>query len=106
MAALQTINIKENKKTLAALLRWSTQASKPRIKMLLAILRGVTSTQDLVHETRSNRDTIRNWKSTYTRQGITGLIEETRGRKKSITVEKDKLVLRANRNYCDNNLTN
>jgi transposase len=82
MAILQTITVKETAEELTALLQKSTTSTKPRIKMLLAILNGITSTQDLVLKTKANRDSIRNWKSTYKTQGIKGLLGETRGRKK------------------------
>jgi transposase len=49
--------------------------------MLLAILSGVTSTQELVFKTKSNRDSIRNWKNMYRDKGLKGLVDETRGRK-------------------------
>jgi len=62
--------------------------------MLLAILDGVTSTQDLVSKTKANRDSIRNWKNTYRDEGIEGLIGETRGRKQPGAIgPKEKLQL-------------
>ena len=82
MAILQTITIKETPEELAVLLHKSTAATKPRIKMLLGILSGITSTRDLVLKTKANRDSIRNWKNIYKSEGIKGLLEETRGRKK------------------------
>ena len=81
MAILQTITVKESKEELTSLLSRSSSATKPRIKMLLAIIGGITSTQDLVFKTKANRDSIRNWKNTYREQGLEGLVEETRGRK-------------------------
>ena len=94
MAILQTISVKESKEELTALLRKSTAATKPRIKMLLAILGGVTSTQDLVLKTKANRDSIRNWKNTYRDKGLEGLIGETRGRKRPGAIgPKEKLEL-------------
>jgi transposase len=81
MAILQTITVKETKEDLTALLHKSTAVTKPRIKMLLAILNGFSSTQDLVVKTKANRDSIRNWKNTYRSKGIKGLLGETRGRK-------------------------
>lgn len=72
----------------------STMATKPRIKMLLAILGGITSTQELVIKTKSNRDSIRNWKNTYREHGIEGLLGETRGRKQPGAIgTKEKLQL-------------
>jgi len=94
MAILLTITVKESKEDLMTLLRKSSIATKPRIKMLLAILDGVTSTQDLVSKTKANRDSIRNWKNTYRDEGIEGLIGETRGRKQPGAIgPKEKLQL-------------
>src|SRR5690606_35406918 len=74
--------------------RKSKAATKPRIKMLLAILGGVTSTQDLVIKTRAHRDSIRNWKNSYRDKGLEGLITETRGRKQPGAIgPKEKLEL-------------
>jgi transposase len=94
MAILQTITVKETSDELAVLLTKSTEASKPRIKMLLAILNGITSTQDLALKTKANRDSIRNWKNTYRNQGIKGLLGENRGRKQPGAIgPKEKLQL-------------
>jgi transposase len=81
MAILQKITVKETSEELKLLLQKSTTSAKPRIKMLLAILNGIISTQDLVLKTKSNRDSIRNWKNTYRNEGIEGLLGESRGRK-------------------------
>lgn len=63
--------------------------------MLLAILDGVTSTQELVLKTKSNRDSIRNWKNTYSQEGIKGLLDESRGRKSPGAIgPKEKLQLK------------
>jgi transposase len=94
MAILQTITVKETPEELRLLLQKSTVSTKPRIKMLLAILNGITSTQDLVIKTKANRDSIRNWKNTYRSHGIKGLLDESRGRKKPGAIEpKVKLQL-------------
>ena len=62
--------------------------------MLLSILAGTTSTQELVLKTKANRDSIRNWKNTYRDKGIEGLIGETRGRKQPGAIgPKEKLQL-------------
>jgi transposase len=94
MAILQMITVRESKEELTVLLQKSTPATKPRIKMLLAILSGITSTQELVLKTKSNRDSIRNWKNTYRDEGITGLAGETRGRKSPGAIgNKEKQLL-------------
>ena len=64
--------------------------------MLLAILNGITSTQDLVLKTKSNRDSIPNWKNTYKSQGIKGLLVENRGGKNPGVIGPEvKLQLKA-----------
>lgn len=94
MAILQTIIVKESKEELTSLLSKSTVATKPRLKMLLAIVDGITSTQELVFKTKANRDSIRNWKNTYRDKGIKGLLGETRGRKQPGAIgPKEKLQL-------------
>jgi transposase len=82
MAKLQPITVIETASELSALIRKSTPSVKPRLKMLLAIVNGITSTQELVFKTKSNRDSIRNWKNTYRSQGISGLLKESRGGKR------------------------
>ena len=81
MAILQKITVKETPEELKLLLQKATVSTKPRIKMLLAVLNSITSTQDLVLKTKANRDSIRNWKNIYRSQGIKGLLGENRGRK-------------------------
>lgn len=81
MAILQKITVKETPEELKLLLQKATVSTKPRIKMLLAVLNGITSTQDLVLKTKANRDSIRNWKNIYRSQGIKGLLGENRGGK-------------------------
>jgi transposase len=95
MAILQTISVKETIEELTVLLNKSTVATKPRIKMLLAISNGITSTQALVQKTKVNRDSIRNWKNTYVSEGIKSLLMETRGRKKPGAIKPEvKLQLK------------
>ena len=47
--------------------------------MLLAIVGGITSTNDLAHKTKCNRDSIRKWKNIYRSKGLEGLLAEGRG---------------------------
>ena len=47
--------------------------------MLMAMVNGTTSTQELVFKTKSNRDSIRNWKNSYERGGLQGLLQDKRG---------------------------
>src|SRR5580704_7870402 len=90
MAKLQTIIVKESVAELTRRIGNSTLSIKPRLKMLLAIANGVTSTTELVLKTKSNRDSIRNWKNTYREQGIEGLLTESRGGKRYGTIDKEQ----------------
>ena len=90
MAKLHTIVVKESVAELTKRIGNSTLSIKPRLKMLLAIANGVTATNELVLKTKSNRDSIRNWKNTYREQGIEGLLTESRGGKRYGTINKEQ----------------
>ena len=79
MAKLQIITVTETRESLTKLLGKSTSATKPRIKMLLAIVDGIISTQELVIKTKANRDSIRNWKNSYQAGGLQQLLKDNRG---------------------------
>ena len=79
MPILQTLTVNETSEQLTKLIGSSTSSTKPRLKMLLAIVNGITSTNDLAYKTKSNRDSIRKWKNTYRSKGLAGLLEEGRG---------------------------
>lgn len=82
MAILQSITVKETVEQLTRELAKGSPSTKPRIKMLLAIVNGVTATNELAQKTKANRDSIRNWKNTYRSQGLEGLLNEARGGKR------------------------
>jgi transposase len=86
MAKLQLITVKESPEELTNLLSKSSYAIKPRIKMLLAINQGIISTQDLVNKTKSNRNSILNWKTAYRLNGLQGLLEDSRGGKRPAAI--------------------
>ena len=79
MAILQKLTIAESSEQLIKLISKSTPSTKPRLKMLLSIVNGITSTNDLVLKTKANRDSIRKWKNTYRIKGLDGLLAEGRG---------------------------
>ena len=60
--------------------------------MLLAIVEGIISTSDLVNKTKSNRDSIRNWKNIYRDGGIEGLLREDRGGKRFGALDEQQKV--------------
>lgn len=82
MAILQSIAVTESVEQLTKLLGSSSPSTKPRIKMLLAIVNGITATNELAHKTKANRDSIRNWKNIYRSAGLDGLLKESRGGKR------------------------
>jgi transposase len=94
MAILQQITVKERSEDLSILLKKSADSIKPRIKMLLAIINGTTSTQELSLKTKANRNSIGNWKSIYRQKGIEGLLEDDRGGRRPAAINaKQKLEL-------------
>jgi transposase len=94
MAILQTITINETAEQLTKKLRSCTASARPKLKMLLAIVDGITSTSELADRTKSNRDSIRKWKNVYRSEGIKGLLKEGRGGKRhGILDEVQKLKL-------------
>ena len=86
MAILQQITVTETPDQLNNLLKKSAESIKPRIKMLLAIVNGTTSTQELVLKTKANRNSISNWKNAYLKQGMEGLLKDDRGGKRPAAV--------------------
>lgn len=79
MAILQTITVAESSEQLSKLVGKCTSSTRPRLKMLLAIVDGITSTNELAHKTKCNRDSIRKWKNIYQSKGLEGLLAEGRG---------------------------
>jgi len=79
MAKLHVIAVKETVEELKKLQVKVSPSLKARVKMLISLQDGVTSTQDLVIKTRSNRNSIASWKTIYEEHGINGLLEENRG---------------------------
>jgi transposase len=82
MAKLQIITVKESVAELTKLIGNSSPGIKPRLKMLMAIVNGITSTSELTSKTKSNRESIRQWKNIYAQNGIDGLLKEHRGGKR------------------------
>lgn len=94
MAILQTITVKETVEQLTKMLGSCSVSVKPRIKMLLAIANGITSTNELSHKAKVNRDSIRNWKNIYREYGVEELLKEGRGGKRHGGLEeKQKAIL-------------
>jgi len=79
MAILHKLTVTESSEQLIKLINTSPPSIKPRLKMLFAIVNGITATNDLAHKTKSNRDSIRKWKNIYRNEGLAGLLEDSRG---------------------------
>ncbi len=79
MTILQGIGVTESSEQLSKLLIKSTSSAKPRLKMLLAIVNGITPTNELAQKTKCNRDSIRKWKNIYRSKRLEGLLAEGRG---------------------------
>ena len=94
MAKLQVITVKETAEELKKLQGKVSPSLKIRVKMLIGIQEGITSTQELVIRTKSNRNSIAIWKKTYQEQGINGLLEENRGGTRPAAIqEKQRMQL-------------
>ncbi|MCF8449460.1 MAG: hypothetical protein K9G49_06270 [Taibaiella sp.] len=78
-AILQKITVTESLDELSKLLGKCSVSSKPGINMLLAIVNGIVSTNELAHKTRSNRDSVHKWKNTDRSKGLEGLLAKGRG---------------------------
>jgi transposase len=79
MAVLNVIAVKESIEELQQLFRKATRATRPRLKMLLLIRKGVLSTQVLAAKTGVSMDTIGHYKKRYSTQGLSALLQERRG---------------------------
>ena len=82
MAILHSIIVKETAEELTKLYGNSSSSFKPRIRMLLAIVNGITATNELAHKTKANRNSILNWKNIYRSQGLAGSLNEALGGKR------------------------
>lgn len=76
-----SFTVLESEYHLKSMLQTARLFQKPRIKMLLLLVRGVISTTELAKRTKCNRDSIRNWKKIYLERGIEGLYADERGGK-------------------------
>jgi transposase len=79
MAIRIIITVKETEEELKALLRKASLHQRPRIKMLLNIVKGHSSSSALAAATGANTDSIANWKKKYSSGGIDALLCDARG---------------------------
>jgi len=88
------VNVKENISDLKALFGKAAVHLRPRYKMLLLIAGGQTSSQELAAKTGVSRNSIANWKRSYSEGGIEQLISDKRGGdfKSNISVDDKKKI--------------
>lgn len=79
MAIRLIITVKESKEALKTLLGKASAHQRPRIKMLLKIANGETSSAALAAATGATPDSISNWKKKYQAGGIEALLSDARG---------------------------
>jgi transposase len=79
MAKSVVVNIKESISDLKALYSKAPIHLRPRYKMLLLIVGGQTRSQELAAKTGVSRNTIANWKRSYSEGGIKQLTSDLRG---------------------------
>jgi transposase len=79
MAKSVVVTVKENISDLKGLYGKAPIHLRPRYKMLLLIVGGQTSSQDLAAKTGVSRNTIANWKRSYSEGGIEQLTSDLRG---------------------------
>jgi transposase len=95
MAAPEQFTVLQGHDELLELYKSCPEKFAPRIRMLLAIINGTTSINQLAVETGVSRDSIRAWRKIYNLQGIDGLIKEQRGGPRANVLNKtEQLKLR------------
>lgn len=90
MALLKIIAVKESREELQQLLRKTTAANRPRLKMLLLIGKGILSTQILAAKTGVSMDSISHYKKRYSSQGLSALLQERRGVHKQGAISREQ----------------
>ena len=79
MAKAVVISVKENLEELKKLQRKAPIHLHARLKMLILIVGGCTSSKDLSAKTGVNRNTIATWKVSYNEGGLSQLTSDQRG---------------------------
>jgi transposase len=73
------IVIKESKEELQGKVKGCAYHLRARIKMLLCLQGGVTTTKGLVGKLKVNKNSIADWKKAYREGGLAGLLQDQRG---------------------------
>lgn len=79
MAIRLIIAVKETEEELKALLRKTSLHQRPRIKMLLHIAKGESTSAALAAATGATPESISNWKKKYNSGGLDALLSDARG---------------------------
>jgi transposase len=79
MSIRVAITVNETAEELKKHLGKASLHQRPRIKMLLLILKGESSTSGLAAATGANTDSIANWKKKYNSGGLDALLHDARG---------------------------
>ena len=88
MSSLDVIEVKESKAERQRELRKCVAASRPCLKMLLFLQKGLQANSALAAKTGVNRNCISWWKLLYERQGLGALLVENRGGHKQGAISK------------------
>lgn len=76
---IDILEVKESKEVLQKRLRYCSTSVRPRIKMLLLLLKGTMSNMVVAAKVGVNRNCIAAWKLLYERGGLSALLQEKRG---------------------------
>lgn len=88
------VEVHESADVLQSLFRKSSPALKPRIKMLIALSKGITRVNDLAAKTGASAVSICNWKKKYHQGGLEALLQEGRGgdKRSGISAEQKQKI--------------
>lgn len=86
---INVIAVKESKEVLQKVLVGCSASIRPRLKMLLLLLKGIMSNTALGAKVGVNRNCIASWKQRYEKGGLLALVEEKRGGNRVGAINKD-----------------
>ena len=79
MAIRLEIQVQETEETLKGRLLKASVHQRPRLKMLLCLVRGKSTTAELAAATGANKNSIAAWKKRYASGGLDALLADDRG---------------------------
>lgn len=94
MPATTPIEVIESVEDLKVALSRAAPHLRPRIKMLLAVSKGITSVGELAAKTGASTESIRTWKNKYRAGGLEVLLHEGRGgdKRSGISAEQKQKI--------------